>query len=74
MLPRRKGTRLCVSLEGGEQRWGLRSPDFTRKTQATLLSLCDTSFLQQWGHLSRDVSGITTQEEAAGRSGLSLPS
>lgn len=75
-----KGTGPCVSQEAGEPRRALWSPDFTGKTQSTLLSLCGPGLLQQCPELvllfsiSRDVSGITTQEDAAGKSGLSLPS
>lgn len=57
----------------------MRSPDFIRMIQATFLSLCDwppsaLEALLQVLSVSRDVSGITTQEETAGRSGMFFPS
>lgn len=67
-----KGTGPCVTWEAGEPKWALWSPDFTPKTQGTLLSLCGTGLLVLLFSILRGVSGIT-EDGAAGRSGLSLP-
>lgn len=69
---RGKGTGPWVSQEVGEPRWALWSPDCTCKAQGALLSLCGpgppsaVSSIVLLLSISRGVSGITTQEDAAG--------
>lgn len=47
----KRHTCLC-QFGGGRTKVGFVKPRFHSKTQATLLSLCDTGLLQQWRHLS----------------------